>query len=154
GDLTPQITVKTSGELAELSDNVNKMIATLRETTRTNKEQDWLKTNLARFSSLMQGHRDLATVASLVLSELAPLVRAQQAGFFLVRGEPDGRRVVEFTAGYGIGEPAAIRRFALGESLVGQAALDKRTILVTDAPPDYTTISSGLGNAAPTNLLV
>ncbi|HET9257773.1 MAG TPA: HAMP domain-containing protein [Pseudonocardiaceae bacterium] len=154
GDLTPQITLKASGELAELADNINKMIATLRETTRTNQEQDWLKTNLARLSALLQGHRDLATVASLVLSELAPLVRAQQGAFFLVREQPDGQPVVEFTAGYGIGKPAAIRRFALGESLVGQAALDKRTILVTDAPPDYTSISSGLGSAAPANLLV
>jgi signal transduction histidine kinase/HAMP domain-containing protein/ActR/RegA family two-component response regulator len=157
GDLTPQITVDVSGELAELSDNINRMIATLRETTRTNQEQDWLKTNLARLSGLMQGHRDLTTVASLVLSELAPLVSAQQAAFFLVREHGDDRGagpVVEFTAGYSIQDPAAIRRFALGESLVGQAALDKQTILVTEAPPDYAAISSGLGSAAPTNVLV
>jgi signal transduction histidine kinase/ActR/RegA family two-component response regulator/HAMP domain-containing protein len=157
GDLTPQITVKASGELAELSDNINKMIATLRETTRTNQEQDWLKTNLARLSSLMQGHRDLTTLASLVLSELTPLVSAQQAAFFLVHDpedDPASGPVVEFTAGYGIGDSAAIRRFALGESLVGQAALDKKTILVTDAPPNYATISSGLGSAAPINVLV
>jgi signal transduction histidine kinase/HAMP domain-containing protein/ActR/RegA family two-component response regulator len=157
GDLTPQITVEASGELAELSDNINQMIATLRETTRTNEEQDWLKTNLARLSSLMQGLRDLPTVASLVLSELAPLVSAQQGAFFLVRDASDNPTVgpvVEFTAGYGIQDPASIRRFALGESLVGQAALDKRTVLVTDAPPDYAAITSGLGRAAPTNLLV
>ncbi|HYZ35436.1 MAG TPA: HAMP domain-containing protein [Pseudonocardiaceae bacterium] len=157
GDLTPQITVEASGELAELSDNINKMIATLRETTRTNQEQDWLKTNLARLSSLMQGHRDLPTVASLVLSELAPLVSAQQAAFFLVREEGDGTGgspVVEFAAGYGVQNPDAVRRFALGESLVGQAALDKKTILVTEAPPDYATISSGLGQATPINVLV
>ncbi len=157
GDLTPQITVEASGELAELSDNINQMIATLRETTRTNQEQDWLKTNLARLSGLMQGLRDLPTVASLVLSELAPLVSAQQGAFFLVRAASDNPTVgpvVEFTAGYGVQDPAAIRRFALGESLVGQAALDKRTILVTEAPPDYAAISSGLGRAAPTNLLV
>jgi signal transduction histidine kinase/HAMP domain-containing protein/ActR/RegA family two-component response regulator len=157
GDLTPQITVKASGELAELSENINQMIATLRETTRTNQEQDWLKTNLTRLSALMQGHRDLATVASLVLSELAPLVSAQQAAFFLVRehgDDPAAGPVVEFTAGYGVHNPAAIRRFALGESLVGQAALDKRTILVTQAPPDYAAISSGLGRAAPVNVLV
>ncbi len=157
GDLTPQITVEASGELAELSDNINQMIATLRETTRTNQEQDWLKTNLARLSGLMQGHRDLATVASLVLSELVPLVCAQQGAFFLVRADGDDPTVgpvVECAAGYGIQNAAAIRRFALGESLVGQAALDKRTILVTEAPPDYAAISSGLGAAAPTNVLV
>jgi signal transduction histidine kinase/HAMP domain-containing protein/ActR/RegA family two-component response regulator len=155
GDLTRQITVDASGELAELKDNINQMIATLEETTRTNQEQDWLKTNLAQLSGLMQGHRDLATVASLVMSELAPLVSAQQGAFFLVRREDDEPPMVEFTAGYGIPErDTPLRRFALGESLVGQAALDKRTILVTEAPPDYTAISSGLGSAAPTNLLV
>jgi HAMP domain-containing protein/GAF domain-containing protein len=154
GDLTPQITVEASGELAELSENINQMIATLRETTRTNQEQDWLKTNLARLSSLMQGHRDLATMASLVLSELAPLVSAQQAAFFLVREDGDEPPAVEFTAGYGVAKPSAVRRFALGESLVGQVALDKQTILVTEAPPDYATISSGLGQAAPVNVLV
>jgi signal transduction histidine kinase/HAMP domain-containing protein/ActR/RegA family two-component response regulator len=154
GDLTRQITVDASGEVAELKDNINQMVANLKEATRTNQEQDWLKTNLARLSSLMQGHRDLATIASLVLSELAPLVSAQQGAFFLIRADGNGPTVLEFTAGYGIQDPAAIRRFALGESLVGQAALDKRTILVTDAPPDYAAISSGLGRAAPTNLLV
>jgi signal transduction histidine kinase/HAMP domain-containing protein/ActR/RegA family two-component response regulator len=158
GDLTRQITVDASGEVAELKDNINRMIATLMETTRANQDQGWLKTNLAQLSALMQGHRDLSTVASLVLSELAPLVSAQQGAFFLVRrdgeGATDGPTIVEFTAGYGIREPAAIRRFALGESLIGQAALDKRTILVTEAPPDYAAITSGLGSAAPANLLV
>jgi signal transduction histidine kinase/HAMP domain-containing protein/ActR/RegA family two-component response regulator len=158
GDLTRQIAVDASGEVAELKDNINQMVANLKEATRTNQEQDWLKTNLARLSSLMQGHRDLATVASLVLSELAPLVSAQQAAFFLVREDADGSApgstTVEFTAGYGVQNPDAVRRFALGESLVGQAALDKRTVLVTEAPPDYATISSGLGRATPVNVLV
>jgi len=158
GDLTRQITVDASGEVADLKDNINQMIANLKETTRTNKEQDWLKTNLARLSSLMQGHRDLATMASLVLSELAPLVSAQQAAFFLVREDGDGSTTglttVEFTAGYGVQKSDTVRRFALGESLVGQTALDKRTILVTDAPPDYAVISSGLGQTAPINVLV
>ncbi len=154
GDLTRQITVDASGEVAELKDNINQMVANLKEATRTNQEQDWLKTNLARLSSLMQGHRDLATVASLVLSELAPLVSAQQGAFFLVRTDGEGPTFLDFTAGYGIHDPAAIRRFALGESLIGQAALDKRTILVTEAPPDYAAISSGLGYTAPINLLV
>ncbi len=154
GDLTRQITVDASGELAELKDNINRMIATLEETTRTNQEQDWLKTNLAQLSGLMQGHRDLATVASLVMSELAPLVSAQQGAFFLVRAEDNRPPMVEFTAGYGIPDPTTVRRFALGESLVGQAALDQRTVVVTEAPPDYAAISSGLGCAAPTNILV
>ncbi len=154
GDLTRQITVDASGEVAELKDNINQMVANLKEATRTNQEQDWLKTNLARLSGLMQGHRNLGTVASVVLSELAPLLSAQQGAFFLVRPQDDGTTVVELTAGYGLQDPAAVRRFALGESLVGQAALDKRTILITEAPPDYAAISSGLGCAVPTNVLV
>ena len=154
GDLTRQITVDALGEVAELKDNINQMVANLKEATRTNQEQDWLKTNLARLSGLMQGHRNLGTVASVVLSELAPLLSAQQGAFFLVRTQDDGTTVVELTAGYGLQDPAAVRRFALGESLVGQAALDKRTILITEAPPDYAAISSGLGCAAPTNVLV
>jgi signal transduction histidine kinase/HAMP domain-containing protein/ActR/RegA family two-component response regulator len=154
GDLTRQITVDASGEVAELKDNINQMVANLKSATLTNQEQDWLKTNLARLSGLMQGHRDLATVASLVLSELAPLVEAQQGAFFMVRTDDGGPTVLEFAAGYGVQDPSTIRRFALGESLVGQAALDKRTILVTEAPPQYAAISSGLGSAAPTNVLV
>ncbi|HEY6425320.1 MAG TPA: HAMP domain-containing protein [Pseudonocardiaceae bacterium] len=155
GDLTRQITVDASGEVAELKDNINQMIATLKETTRANQDQGWLKTNLARLSGLMQGNRDLAAVASLVMSELTPLVSAQQGAFFLVCLEEGGPPMVEFTAGYGIPDRASqVRRFALGESLVGQAALDKRTILVTEAPPDYAAISSGLGRTAPRNLLV
>ncbi|MCA1820930.1 MAG: HAMP domain-containing protein, partial [Pseudonocardia sp.] len=166
--------IGVSGTWQRLTENVNVLAGNLTtqvraiaavatavtagDLTRTNQEQDWLKTNLARLSGLMQGHRDLATVASLVLSELAPLVSAQQAAFFLVREEAEGpapgSTTVEFTAGYGVQKPDAVRRFALGESLVGQAALDKRTILVTEAPPDYATISSGLGQATPINVLV
>ena len=127
GDLTRQITVDASGEVAELKDNINRMIANLSETTRANQEQDWLKTNLARLSGLMQGHRDLATVASLVLSELAPLVAAQQGAFFLVRAEVTGPGpLVEFTAGYGIAGPRddpslRSRRVAGRAGGVGQA---------------------------------
>jgi signal transduction histidine kinase/HAMP domain-containing protein/ActR/RegA family two-component response regulator len=154
GDLTRQITVETSGEVAGLKDNINQMIATLNETTRANQRQDWLKTNLARLSRRMQGHRDLAAIASLVMSELVPLVSAQQGALFLIRPRQDGPAVLEFAAGYGVADTAAIRSFSLGESLVGQAALDKRTILVAQGPPDYAVISSGLGFAAPINLLV
>jgi signal transduction histidine kinase/HAMP domain-containing protein len=150
GDLTRQITVEASGELAELKDNVNQMIGNLKETTRTNQEQDWLKTNLARLSGLMQGHRDLHAVASLIMSELTPLVSAQQGAFFLFR--QDG---FELTASYGYGRPdGRVVRFAPGESLVGQAALEKKTILVTGVPPGYLTISSGLGSSTPANLII
>ncbi|KKJ93824.1 histidine kinase [Micromonospora sp. HK10] len=151
GDLTRSITVDASGEVSELKDNINSMVESLRETTRTNQEQDWLKTNLARISGLMQGHRDLEVVAGLVMNELAPLVSAQLGTFLLVDDGPDGRglRVVG-----GYGHDATRRRFALGESLVGQAALSKRAIVVDAVPADYVTVSSSLGAAAPLHLMV
>ncbi len=154
GDLTRQITVDASGEVAELKDNINQMIANLKETTRANREQDWLKTNLARLSALMQGHRDLASVAVLILSELTPLVSAQQGAFFLAREDEEEETVLESIATYGLAKSQAGLRFAPGESLIGQAAVDRRTILVHEAPPEYALISSGLGAAAPVNVIV
>jgi signal transduction histidine kinase/FixJ family two-component response regulator len=154
GDLTRHITVDASGEVSDLKDNINQMIANLKETTRTNREQDWLKTNLAQLSGRMQGHRDLASVAALILSELAPLVRAQQGAFFLARDDDRDGTVLECIAAYGLAQSRAGLRFAMGESLIGQAAVDQRTILVHNAPPEYALISSGLGSAAPVNLIV
>src|SRR5258707_7985740 len=78
GDLTRSISVESQGEVAALRDTINEMIRNLKDTTQKNTEQDWLKTNLAKFSRMLQGHRDLVTVSKLVLSELAPLVNAQQ----------------------------------------------------------------------------
>ncbi|MFD9964355.1 HAMP domain-containing protein [Amycolatopsis sp. NPDC058986] len=154
GDLTRHITVDASGEVAELKDNINQMIANLEETTRTNREQDWLKTNLARLSGRMQGHRDLASVSALILSELAPLVSAQQGAFFLAREDEPHGTVFECIAAYGLAQSRAGLRFALGESLIGQAAVDRRTILVRTAPPEYALVSSGLGSSSPVNVIV
>ncbi|MFI5588146.1 HAMP domain-containing protein [Amycolatopsis sp. NPDC051758] len=154
GDLTRHITVDASGEVSDLKDNINQMIANLKETTRTNREQDWLKTNLAQLSGRMQGHRDLASVAALILSELAPLVRAQQGAFFLARDDDRDGTVLECIAAYGLAQSRAGLRFTIGESLIGQAAVDQRTILVHNAPPEYALISSGLGSASPVNLIV
>ena len=155
GDLTRHITVDASGELADLKDNINQMIANLKETTRTNREQDWLKTNLAQLSGRMQGHRDLASVAALILSELAPLVRAQQGAFFLARDDDRNGTVLECIAAYGLApQSRAGLRFTVGESLIGQAAVDHSTILVREAPPEYALVSSGLGAAAPVNVIV
>ncbi|WP_248959403.1 HAMP domain-containing protein [Sphaerisporangium perillae] len=151
GDLTRSITVDASGEVAELKDNINSMVKSLRETTRANQEQDWLKTNLARVSGLMQGHRDLAVVAELVMNELAPLVRAQHGTFLLAEDGPAGTEL-RVVGGYGHLEVS--RRYALGDSLVGQAALAKRTILIEDVPPGYLTIASSLGEAGPASLVV
>ncbi|MER6992567.1 HAMP domain-containing protein [Saccharopolyspora hirsuta] len=155
GDLTRQITVDASGEVAELKDNINAMINNLKETTRANQEQDWLKTNLARMSALMQGQHDLDALAQLIMSELAPLVSAQYGAFFLRRAGEDGRAVLERTACYGRppGNGRALR-FELGESLVGQVAVDRKSIVVNNAPPGHIRIGTGLGEMTPTNVAV
>jgi hypothetical protein len=155
GDLTQSITVEASGEVAELKDNINLMVANLRETTRANREQDWLNTNLARLSSLMQGHRDPLEVARLIMSELTPLVSAQYGAFYLAAPAGDGGHDKEFEriAAYGF-HRSGTTRFILGEGLAGQAALDRVRILVENAPPGYVTVGSGLGQSAPTHLVV
>ncbi len=159
GDLTQKITVDASGEVAELKHDINQMITKLEETTRAYLEQDWLKTNLARLSGAMQGHRDVTTLASRILSELAPLVSAQQGAVFLAQSEVDGEgteTTLVPVGRYGAppGQEPGAMRFRLGESLVGQAAVDRKTILVTDAPPGYARISSGVGTSAPANVVV
>ncbi|MGW1958079.1 HAMP domain-containing protein [Streptomyces sp. NPDC001920] len=154
GDLTRSITVEASGEVAELKDNINSMVESLRETTRANQEQDWLKTNLARISGLMQGHRDLPVVAELVMDELAPLVSAQYGAFYLAEDAERGPEL-RLVGSYGypddVDRPDRIR---VGRSLVGQAARNRRAITVEELPPGYVTISSGLGQAVPSALTV
>ena len=155
GDLTRSITVEAQGEVAELKDNINQMIANLRETTQINVEQDWLKTNLARMGGMLQGQADLGQVTRLIMSELTPLVTSQHGAFFLVEGEdePDLRLVASY--GRASGASAGERdRFALGEGLVGQAAVEAKPILVEDVPEDYIKVESGLGEAAPRNIIV
>ena len=156
GDLTRSIAVEASGEVADLSDNINQMIANLRETTRQNQEQDWLKTNLARISSLMQGQRDLETVTQLIMSELAPAVNAQHGAFFLSDHEEEGADYeLRLLASFGYTRRKQVaNRFRPGDGLVGQAALEKKPILITDPPEDYVQIASGLGKAVPTNIIV
>ncbi|MEU3443371.1 HAMP domain-containing protein [Streptomyces griseoincarnatus] len=154
GDLTRSVNVEASGEVAELKDNINAMVESLRETTRANQEQDWLKTNLARVSGLMQGHRDLPVVAELIMDELVPLVSAQYGAFYLAEdgeGGPELRLVGSYGYPDDSGRPT---RIAFGKTLVGQAARSRRTILVDQLPPDYVTISSGLGQVVPTALVL
>jgi signal transduction histidine kinase/ActR/RegA family two-component response regulator len=154
GDLTRSISVEAKGEVAELKDNINAMVQSLRETTKANQEQYWLKTNLARIAGLLQGHRDLATVAELIMDELIPLVGAQRGTFFITQDTGDGP-VLRLIAGYGLrGDIGGPSQFRLGQSLIGQVAKTKKPIIVTDAPPDYVKISSGLGEGAPVNLIV
>ncbi|WP_018657011.1 HAMP domain-containing protein [Actinomadura flavalba] len=154
GDLTRTIEVAARGEVAELSDNVNLMVATLRESTRANEEQDWLKTNLARIGGLMQGHRDLMQVAQLIMRELTPTASAQFGAFYLTEHEGEETELV-LLAGYGVKrDVAGTVSFGLGEGLVGQAAQERRTILIADAPADHVKIRSGLGESAPVNIIV
>ncbi|MET8701944.1 HAMP domain-containing protein [Kitasatospora sp. NPDC004723] len=153
GDLTRSITVDASGEVADLKDNVNFMVQSLRETTRANEEQDWLKTNLARFSALMQGRRDLVVVAESVMDELAPLVTAQCGAFYLAEEGPEGT-VLQLVGSYAFPDGERPTRFRLGESFVGQAARGRRTITVDSLPPDYLAASSGLGRTGSLSLVV
>ncbi|MFD5428215.1 HAMP domain-containing protein [Streptomyces sp. NPDC127084] len=159
GDLTRSIAVEAPGEVGDLKDNINSMVESLRATTRANEEQDWLKTNLARISGLMQSSNDLGSVAAIIMNEVPPLVSAQYGAFFLAEEAADGGAELVMTASYGVsagpqGERRRPLRFRPGESLVGQAALSRRTIAVDELPPGYVTISSGLGSLAPGALIV
>ncbi|HYN83230.1 MAG TPA: HAMP domain-containing protein [Gemmatimonadaceae bacterium] len=154
GDLSRQITVEAQGELDQLKNNLNQMIANLKDTTEKNTEQDWLKTNLAKFSRMMQGQKDLESVSKLIMSELTPLVSAHHGAFYIMDRE-DNAPVLKLIASYAYKERKHVgNRFLLGEGLVGQAALEKKPILLTNIPPDYIYITSGLGEAAPRNILV
>jgi CheY-like chemotaxis protein/HAMP domain-containing protein len=154
GDLTQSITVDARGEVALLKDNVNQMIGTLAETTRVNQEQDWLKTNLARFTRMLQGQRDLLTVSDQVLTELAAVVSAQHGSFFMSEAH-DSALFLKLFASYAYKERKSVANvFALGEGLVGQAAREKKRIVITEVPPDYIRISSSLGEATPLSIVV
>jgi signal transduction histidine kinase/HAMP domain-containing protein/ActR/RegA family two-component response regulator len=154
GDLTRQVRVEASGEVAVLKDTLNEMIRNLRETTRQNVEQDWLKTNRERFTRMLQGERDLATTSSMILSELASLVSAQHAVFYSMVNR-DGEPILELQAGYGFEERKHLSTsFRLGQGLIGQCAKEKSRILLTDVPDDYVKINSGLGEATPLNIIV
>ncbi|EJM48541.1 signal transduction histidine kinase [Pseudomonas sp. GM48] len=155
GDLTRYVEVEAKGEVAELKDNVNEMIRNLRETTRQNAEQDWLKTNLAKFTRLLQGQRDLAAVSKMVLSELAPLINAQHGVFYMMNESPPDPAKLKLLSAYAYkGNINVNDEWRLGEGLVGQCAYEKRRILLTDVPGNYVAISSGLGAAAPLNIIV
>jgi len=154
GDLTRMITVEAKGEVAALKDNINEMIVNLKDTTRKNSEQDWLKTNLAKFSRMLQGQKDMLTVARLILSELAPVVGAQHGVFYIMdttRQEP----VLHLLASYAYRARKNVgTELRLGEGLVGQAAVEKEKILLTNVPRDYLRITSGLAEAPPLDVLV
>src|SRR5687768_3024982 len=155
GDLTRSIAVAAQGEVAALKDNINEMIRNLKDTTLKNSEQDWLKTNLAKFSRMLQGQKDLLTVGRLILSELAPVVSAQQGVFYIMDPSKADDPALKLLASYAYKERKNIdNRFRLGEGLVGQCALEKEKILLTNVPNDYIKIASGLGEAKPLNIMV
>jgi signal transduction histidine kinase/CheY-like chemotaxis protein/HAMP domain-containing protein len=155
GDLTRSIAVEAQGEVAELKDTINQMIGNLRATTQVNAEQDWLKTNIAQISGLLQGQRDLAQVTQLIMSEVTPVVAAQHGAFFLMEADGRGGAVLNLSASYGHRPaPGVPVRFGLGEGLVGQAALEARAIMLTDVPQDYIRVGSGLGDAAPAQIAI
>jgi CheY-like chemotaxis protein/HAMP domain-containing protein len=163
GDLTRSITVEAQGEVAQLKDTINEMIRNLRDTTLKNSEQDWLKTNLAKFTRMLQGQRDLMTVGRMILSELAPVVNAQQGVFYIVGNDDSGaaetggrnRGRIRLLASYAYRDGDSVRElFQVGEGLVGQAVLEKQRILLNEAPGTYVPIFSGLGAAMPVNIII
>ncbi len=153
GDLTRSIQVEARGEVAELKDNINTMIDNLRLTTERNTEQDWLKTNLARITNMLQGQRDLGTVGKMLLSELAPLVSAQNGVIYLMdtEGTPSLKLLFAY-ADQGMG--GHLDRVSIGEGLLGQCAADARRMLITDIPENVVPIGSGLFKAVPKNIIV
>ncbi|HEX3482703.1 MAG TPA: response regulator [Kofleriaceae bacterium] len=156
GDLTRSITVEARGEMAQLKDTVNQMIRTLAETTKVNQEQDWLKTNVARFTRMLQGQRDLLGVARQVLNELAPLVNAHHGAFYMTETADDGKQQqLRLFASYAYQERKSVSNvWRFGEGLVGQAALEGKRIVLSRVPSDYIQISSALGEAPPHAIVV
>ena len=153
GDLTRSIQAEANGEVAELKDNINTMIGNLRLTTERNTEQDWLKTNLAKFTNMLQGQRDLNTVGRLLLSELTPLVNAQMGVIYQKGADPEsGLRLIASYADDGVdGHPKSV---AIGAGLVGQCALDKQRLLITDLHDQVVPINSALLRVMPKNIIV
>jgi signal transduction histidine kinase/HAMP domain-containing protein/CheY-like chemotaxis protein len=153
GDLTQRIAVEAQGEVAELKDNINQMIVTLRETTKKNAEQGWLDSNLARIGGLLQGQRELGEVCRMIMTEVTPLVDAQLGAFFLAT-EDTGRTRLRLAGAYGYAAADDQVSFGLGEGLVGQAAASRRTIRVNAAPAHRHAVRSGLTTTPPADLVV
>ncbi len=156
GDLTRYINVEAKGELEALKDTINQMIVNLKETTLRNQEQDWLKSNLAKFTQMLQGQKDLNSVSMRILSELAQVVSAYHGAFYILQQDENfqNQKLVRI-ASFAYDKKAKIpKEFAIGEGLVGQCAREKERILLTSVPEDYIKISSGLGKSKPVSLIV
>ena len=154
GDLTRTINVEAKGEVEALKDTINQMISNLKATTLLNQEQDWLKSNLAKFTKMLQGQKDLNTVTRRILSELAEVVSAQHGRFYVLTQDEEFHDVkLTLFADYATTKES-LKDLSIGEGLVGQCALEKKRILLTNVPDDYIKINSGLGSSAPKNLVV
>jgi signal transduction histidine kinase/ActR/RegA family two-component response regulator/HAMP domain-containing protein len=154
GDLTRSIAVAAQGEVAALKDNINQMIGNLKDTTRQNQEQDWLKTNVAQFSGMMQGQRSIESVAQLIMSELTPLVDAQHGAFYMVEADEAGARL-QLIASYGFGGRKTLSSsYRMKESLIGQCAFEKKRILLGEVPEGFVYIATGMGEAPPRSVIV
>jgi len=161
GDLTRSISVAAQGEVAALKDNINEMIRNLKDTTLKNSEQDWIKTNLAKFARMLQGQKDLITVGKLILSELAPVVSAQQAVFYTLETSRDDDALsavrhdprLKLLASYAYAHEGATE-IRLGEGLIGQCAIEKAKVILVNVPHDHVKITTGLGRSAPNNIMI
>ncbi len=156
GDLTRTIRVEAKGEVEALKDTINQMIANLKETTLINQEQDWLKSNLAKFTQMLQGQKDLNTVTQRILSELAQVITAHYGAFYVLKQDDETQNVkLKLFVAYGYKEEKNVpKEFSIGEGLVGQCAFEKERILLTNVPHNYVKISSGLGKSKPANLII
>ncbi|HEY9661300.1 MAG TPA: HAMP domain-containing protein, partial [Allocoleopsis sp.] len=156
GDLTQMISVEAKGEVEELKDTINQMIVNLKKTTLRNQEQDWLKSNLAKFTQMLQGQKDLNAVTQRILSELAQVVNAQKGLFYILKQDENQQDAkLQLFASYALDNVSKMNReLELGQGLVGQCAVNKQRILLTNVPKDYIKIASGLGNSNPLNLII
>ncbi len=156
GDLTRNIRVEAKGEVEALKDTINQMITNLRETTLLNQEQDWLKSNLAKFTQMLQGQKDLNTVTKRILSELAQVVTAHYGAFYILKQDEETQAVkLKLFSAYAYKSEKNIpKEFGIGEGLVGQCAFEKERIFISNVPGDYIKVGSSLGRAKPTNLIV
>jgi signal transduction histidine kinase/HAMP domain-containing protein/ActR/RegA family two-component response regulator len=155
GDLTRSIMVEAQGEVAALKDNINQMIGNLKDTTHKNQEQDWLKTNLARFSSMMQGQRSIVSVAQLIMSELTPLVNGHHGAFYMMETDTDGEAALRLIASYGFGGRKSLANsYKFRETLIGQCAFEKKRIVLGNVPENFIYIATGMGEAPPRSVVV
>jgi HAMP domain-containing protein/CheY-like chemotaxis protein/signal transduction histidine kinase len=153
GDLTRSITIDARGEVEVLKDHINEMIRNLRETTQKNAQQDWLKTNLAKFSRMLQGQRELQAVAQQILSELAGLVDAQHGVFYTYEDAENPEEPLHLVTSYG-GTRDLPQRFKLGETLIGQSALGRHKLVVDEWPADGWRVDSSLAATKPGHVVV